>query len=150
MFAWSFASKKNHPVSWYIIAVIVVLMLVVYGIVQGIYIMSIVSFLFAGVYLLMENNATPTTRVEVTDRGIQVGGSFYDYASFSKFAIISIGDVPTFIRLTPNKKLSPLIDIPLSHDVNPVELRTYLASVMQEDKNTTISNADAIIHAMKL
>ncbi len=125
-------------------------MLVVYGVVKGIYIMSVVVFLFAGVYLLMENNSTPTMQVDVTDRGIQVGGSFYVYSAFSRFAMVTISNVPTFIRLYPIKKLSPLIDIPLSAEVDPVELRSYLASVMEEEHNNTISNADALIHAMKL
>lgn len=125
-------------------------MLVVYGIVEGLYLMSIVSFLFAWVYLLMENNSTPIMQVDVTDRGIQVGGSFYDYTQFSRFAMISIADVPTFIRLYPIRKLAPLIDIPLSHDIDPVSLRTYLSSLIEEERNNTISNADALIHAMKL
>lgn len=150
MFTWSFASRKEHSASWYLVAIIVVLMLVVYGIVEGLYLMSVVSFLFAGVYLLMENNSTPVLQVNVTERGIQVGGSFYDYSQFSRFAMISIADVPTFIRLYPVRKLSPLIDIPLSPEVSPVDLRAYLATVMEEEHNNTISNADALIHAMKL
>ncbi len=64
--------------------------------------------------------------------------------------MISIADVPSFIRLYPNKKLSPLIDIPLSPDLDFVWLRSFLASVMEEDKNTNISSSDALIHAMKL
>jgi hypothetical protein len=125
-------------------------MLVVYGIVEGLYLMSIVAFLFAWVYLLMENNSTPVLQVDVTERGIQVGGSFYDYSQFSKFAMISIADVPTFVRLYPVRKLSPLIDIPLSSEVSPTELRSYLTTVMEEEHNNSISNADALIHAMKL
>lgn len=73
MFSWSFASHKEHSSSWYVIAIIVVLTLVVYGIVEKIYIMSVVSFLFAGVYLLMENNSLPVTQVDFLERGIQVG-----------------------------------------------------------------------------
>lgn len=73
MFSWTFASRKDHSPTWYIIAIIIVLMLVVYGIVEQLYLMSVVAFLFAGVYLLMENNATPITSVDVSDRGIQVG-----------------------------------------------------------------------------
>ncbi len=151
MFSWSFASHKEHSASWYIIAIIVVLMFVVYGIVDGLYLMSVVVFLFAGVYLLMENNSVPILQVHVTDRGIQVGNSFYDYSQFSRFAMISISDIPVFIRLYPIRKLSPLIDIPLPKTgINPVDLRTYLSSVMEEERNNTISNADALIHAMKL
>lgn len=150
MFSWSFSSRHDHSPSWYVTAIIVVLILVVYGIVEQLYLMSVVSFLFAGVYLLMENNSTPTTQAEVLDRWIQVWGSFYDYSSYSRFSMISIADVPSFIRLYPNKKLSPLIDIPLSPDLDFVGLRSFLASVMEEDKNTNISSSDALIHAMKL
>jgi hypothetical protein len=38
----------------------------------------------------MENNATPTTDVELDERGIQVGSTFFDYTSFSRFAIVSM------------------------------------------------------------
>ncbi len=150
MFSWSFASRKDHSPSWYLIAIVVILMLVIYGIVEWLYLMSIVVFLFSGVYLLMENNSTPRTQVDITDRGIQVAGSFYGYTQFSKFAMISIGDTPSFIRLYPIRTLSPVIDIPLWAEVDPTELRTYLSSIMQEEKNNTLSNADALIHAMKL
>jgi len=112
--------------------------------------MSVVSFLFAGVYLLMENNSTPTTEVHVLEWGIQVGGSYYEYASYRQFSMISVWGTPSFIRLFPIKKLSPLIDIPLSSEVDNISLRSYLASVMEENKNNTLSNADALIHAMKL
>ena len=112
--------------------------------------MSIVSFLFAGVYLLMENNSTPVLHVDVTDRGIQVGGSFYDYSQYTRFALVSMADIPAFVRLYPVRKLSPLIDIPLSGKVSTTELRSYLVSKMEEEHNNTISNSDALIHAMKL
>jgi hypothetical protein len=125
-------------------------MLVVYGIVEGLYLMSIVAFLFAGVYLLMENNSSPVLHVDVTERGIQVGGSFYDYSQFSRFAMVSRDHVPAFVRLYPVRKLSPLIDIPLSTEISSTELRSYLATVMEEEYNNSISNADALIHAMKL
>ena len=73
MFTWSFASHKEHSSSWYIAASIVVLTLVIFGIVMQLYFMSVASFLFVGVYLLIENNSTPTTQVEVLEPGIQVG-----------------------------------------------------------------------------
>jgi hypothetical protein len=125
-------------------------MLVVYGIVEQLYLMSVVSFLFAWVYLLMENNSAPVTEVQVLDNGIQVGWSFYEYGAYSRFAMVAISNVPSFIRLYPIRKLAPLIDIPLSSDVNSSELHNYLANMMEEEYNNTISNADVLIHAMKL
>ncbi len=150
MFSWTFASRKEHSASWYLIAIIVVLMLVVYGIIEWLYLMSVVAFLFAGVYLLMENNSTPITQVYMTERGIQVAESFYEYSAFARFAIISIANVPAFIRLYPSRKLAAIIDIPLSHEVDIAPIRDYLATVMQEEKNNSATHADTLIHAMRL
>lgn len=47
MFTWQFSSSAGKPKGWYIIALVVVLSLVIYGIVIGLYLMSIVAFLFA-------------------------------------------------------------------------------------------------------
>lgn len=47
MFSWQFSSQKERHPQWYIVAVIVVLFFVVYGIFTGMYLMSIVTFLFA-------------------------------------------------------------------------------------------------------
>lgn len=150
MFSWSFASRKEHSASWYLIANIVVLMLVIYGIVEALYLMSVVVFLFAGVYLLMENNSTPMTQVQLTERGIKVAESFYEYTAYSRFAIVSLAGNPTFIRLYPIRKLAPIIDIPLSHEVDIESLHKYLVTVMEEEQNNSATHADTFIHAMKL
>lgn len=150
MFSWIFASHKEHSPSWYLVAIVVVLILVVYGIVEKLYVMSVVSFLFAGVYLLIENNSSPTTQVDVLERGIQVGWSFYEYSAFSRFAIVSMSGVPAFIRIYPIAKIAAIIDIPLSQEVDVGLLRDYLVTVMEEEHNNTATNADTLIHAMKL
>jgi type IV secretory pathway VirB3-like protein len=150
MFTWNFSTHKEHSASWYIMAIIVVLSLVVYGIVEGIYIMSVVSFLFAGVYILMENNSNPITRVDIDEAGIHVGGSFYDFSSLSSFAIVYVGDRAMYLRITPRKKLSTVIDITLTQDVNPVELKNWLATHLEEEKDVKFSNSDALIHLMRL
>lgn len=150
MFAWSFSTHKEHTPAWYMIAVVVVLSLVIYGIVEGIYIMSVVSFLFAGVYILMENNSSPITQVEVTSAGIKVDATFYDYGSLAKYAIVYVGEQPLYLRLTPHKKLSTIVDVPLTEDVDSVELRAYLGSHLEEEKDVKFSNSDALIHVMRL
>ncbi len=98
----------------------------------------------------MENNSQPVTQVDFLERGIQVGGSFYEYVSFSRFSIISMANAPTFIRLYPIKKFASLIDIPLTQEVDITEIRECLTSFMEEDMNNNPTNADTLIHAMKL
>lgn len=58
--------------------------------------------------------------------------------------------VPSFIRFYPIKKISTTIDIPLSPEIVVGDIREYLATVLEEEHNNTASNADTLIHAMKL
>jgi NhaP-type Na+/H+ or K+/H+ antiporter len=103
MYHWQFASRHERPQSWYIIALVVVLFLVIYGIVEGLYMMSIVAFLFAGVYIMKENNSTPLTDVEVNENGIQVQQTFYPYAQIASFAILYDHDIPKILRCSMKK-----------------------------------------------
>ena len=150
MFSWSFSSRKEHSPTWYLGAIIVILILVGYGIYDGLYLMSIVAFLFAWVYVLMENNSAPMMQVEIDEKWIRVGWSLYELRDMERFAVISVTGAPAFIRFFPKKRLSPVIDIPLSHDINSGELKEFLAWYIEEDKNAIFSNSDAIIHAMRL
>jgi hypothetical protein len=55
-----------------------------------------------------------------------------------------------YLRITPRKKLSTIIDITLTQDVNPVELKNWLAERLEEEKDVKFSNSDALIHVMRL
>lgn len=150
MFAWSFSSRKEHGVTWYLVGIIVVLSLVLYGITQELYLMSIVSFLFAGVYILMENNSQPVVSVSIDESGIHVGNSSYEFGELQSFSIIKIADTPTYLRIVPKKKLQPVLDILLTPEVNHQELRSCLRWYLTEDENASLSSADALIHVMRL
>jgi hypothetical protein len=132
------------------IAIIAVLSLVWYGIATQLYLMSIASFLFAWVYVLIENNSLPVTGVIIDEWWITVDSSKYDYSSIEKFALISIGWVPTYLRLKLRKKIGSTIDIPLVQDINSSEIKAFVSNYIEEDNNAALSNSDAIIHAMRL
>ena len=132
------------------VAIIVVLSLVWYGIMSSLYLMSIVSFLFAWVYILIENNALPTTNVLVDEWWITVGPTRFDYPSIESFSLIAVGWIPTYLRIKLRKKIGAPIDIPLTQDVNPVALKNFIVSYIEEDATAVLSNSDAIIHAMRL
>ncbi len=150
MYHWQFASRHDRPQSWYIVALVVVLFLVIYGIVEGLYMMSVVAFLFAGVYIMKENNAAPLTSVEITDAGIQVAETFYDYGQLVSYAILYDGSVARMLRIHMKKWITPLIDIPLTTDVNPVALKSYLAQYIPENPHAEFTRSDKVIQAMKL
>lgn len=98
----------------------------------------------------MENNSSPSTSVEIDQNGVKVWNSYYEMKSLEKFAIIRKEHTPLYLRLSPRKKLSPVISIPLTTAVDIDALRDFLASLMEEDKDATLTNSDALIHAMRL
>ena len=150
MYNWQFASTKSRPAHWYVVALIVVLFLVIYGIFEGLYIMSVVAFLFAGVYILMENNATPTTQVEVTDRAIVISGTRYEMTDIEKFALLKNGDDYVMLRIFLKKSFSAMIDIPLTEEVDAYGLKDFLELSLPFDTTADWNKTDRLIHAMKL
>ena len=70
--------------------------------------------------------------------------------SLEKFAIIRKQNTPLYLRFSPRKKLSPIISIPLTTEVDIDELRDFLTSLIEEDKDAVLTNSDALIHAMRL
>ena len=150
MYHWQFASGHEKPASWYIAALVVVLFLVIYGIIEWLYMMSIVAFLFAWVYIMKENNSAPITDVDVADTGIQVQETFYPYTDMNSFAIIYDGNAARMLRLWLKKGISTLIDIPLTSDVNPAELKKFLIQYVTENEHAEFSKTDKMIQAMRL
>jgi hypothetical protein len=150
MFHWQFSTKKERPQSWYIIALLVVGFLIIYGIWEEIYLLSVVTFLFSGVYLLIENNSTPLVTVDITEHGINISSVFYEYSQISSFALIYEGQVARVLRIGVKKGLTSTIDIPFAFDLNAREVREYLLSFIPEDTEAQFTKSDRVIQAMGL
>lgn len=150
MYHWQFASRNERPQSWYIVALVVVVFLVIYGIVQWLYMMSVVAFLFAWVYIMKENNAAPLTDVNVTENGIQVQDTFYEYSQIASFAILYDQEIAKMLRFSVKKWITSLIDIPITQDVNPAELRNILLKNISENPDAEFTKSDRMIQAMRL
>lgn len=70
MFEWNVTVRKERSAAWYAIAGIVVASLVIWGFIEGIYALSVVAVVFAGVFLLVENNAPDSANVVVNENGV--------------------------------------------------------------------------------
>ena len=127
------------------------LFLVIYGILQWLYMMSIAAFLFAWVYIMRENNSAPIVDVQVTENGIQIQDTFYDYPQITNFAILYDQQVARILRIALRKWITPSIDIPLvSEEVNVSELKNFLLNYLSENTNAEFSKSDRVIQAMRL
>jgi hypothetical protein len=90
---------------------ICILSLVVGGIATGVYALAIVAFLFAGVYIFIENNHTNIVQVEIEERGISVDGQFYEYSKILAYSILFHEKTPVYLRIMIDRKYMSTIDI---------------------------------------
>ncbi len=150
MFTWQFSSQKERSAQWYIIALVVVLFFVLYGIIEQIYFLSVVSFLFAWVYILMENNATPITHVNISEHIVQVNTTIYEFDKINKFALLSNGTNYVMLRLFLKKWITQMIDIPLTEEVDSIWLKDFLSEKILFDADADWGKWDRLIHAMRL
>ncbi|MDD2487685.1 MAG: hypothetical protein PHS92_04940 [Candidatus Gracilibacteria bacterium] len=150
MFNWNFSAKKEKSSSWYTIAIIIGLAIIIWGFIIGLYIMSIVIFIFAGVYILVENNSPSTIDIFVDENGIQIGETFYDYPKIETFSIMYNKNKPVYLRLKLRTSGFKLIDIPFDGKVNTASLRAYLIDYINEDEKGEITGMDKLIGYLKL
>ncbi len=112
--------------------------------------MSIVAFLFAWVYVLMENNAAPMMTVLVNDRLIQIGSAVYELDKITKFTILSRDGIPALLRIWIKKSITPNLDIPLTSAVDGYALKDFLIQYLEYDSEAEFTKSDRIIEAMGL
>lgn len=150
MITWTFSNRKDRSPTWYLVVTIIMLTLLIYGIITQLYIMSIVVFLFTGVFMYLENNSSDDTTVVVDDKKIAIGTSEYFWENFDSFTITELRGQAFFLRLFPKKKLATYIDIPFSEQTDVATLRAFLQSLMTENTNSELSQMDALIYASKI
>lgn len=147
---WSVPEYEYHekgPV-WKLLAILVVMGLVTYGILADSYPFAIVVVLFAGVYFLVHNKPQEI-EVSVTDMGIQVDHRFYEHSNIRNFWIIfKPGEIENLtIRLTKNviKEVTVMVG-----DQDPAELREVLSRFVPELAGKDESFADWLTRKLRL
>ncbi|EKE26801.1 MAG: hypothetical protein ACD_4C00142G0005 [uncultured bacterium (gcode 4)] len=150
MFSWNFQSKKDKSSSWYTIAIIIWLALIIWWFIMGLYIMSIVIFIFAWVYILIENNSPEIIDIEINENWINVWETFYDFPKIETFSIIYNKNIPAFLRLKLRTRWFKILDIPFDKSLNVASLRAFLLDYLNEDEKWEINTMDRLIDYLKL
>lgn len=149
MFSWSFSNKKSRTSKWYITAIICVLVFLIYGIISGVYMMSIAILLFAWVFLLIENNSVPMTNVIIDQNWIHLNQEFYEWNNFDSFGIFYVWNLQ-IVRLISKNKIANVFDIPLSPEIDKIELANFLSNFVTENKNMKANNLDNLARIIKI
>lgn len=133
LYEWTFPEyqKFSRGRLWYTIMIGLGVLFVVYGMVTGNFLFSLIIALFAIILFLQQHQNPHDISFAITDLGIIVGNRFYEYRELDGFYIIYNPPAKTLFFETKNL-LKPLLSIPLQ-DQNPLDLRFALLEFLPED-----------------
>ena len=150
--SWVFPEFEDHKRSklWYIIASIVLIGLVIYGIASTNFLFAIFFALASFIYVIRMQRRPRIISFAITEDGLEVHESFYAYKDLDKFWIVYEPPEVKTLYITFTSKIRPLLSIPLESQ-NPLVIREILLRYLKEDlerDNELLS--DALQRELKL
>ncbi len=133
LYEWSFAEyeKFSRGKWWYIVMGGLGMVFVVYGMLTGNFLFSLIIALFAIILFVQQHQEPHEILFAITDLGIIVGNKFYSYNELEAFYLIY--EPPTKTLFFETKTLiRPLIRVPLT-DQNPLDIRFSLLEFLPEN-----------------
>lgn len=131
---WTFPEYEKYSRSrrWYIIIGIVGAFFILYGMLTGNFLFSLIIAL-TGIILFLQQHQTPAEiPFAITDLGVIVSNRLYLYRELESFYIVYQPPEIKTLFLETKSVIRPLLRIPLQEQ-DPVEVRFSLLEFMTED-----------------
>ena len=133
-FAWSIPEYKKYQrsISWYVIAIVVMIALITYSIYTANLLFGLIIILASLTYFYHDRNEPIKLQFAVTDKGFMIGSHFHSFRDVTNFYIIYRPPQVTNLFVEFSSLTKPRLSIPLTEQ-NPVELRNFLKQFLFED-----------------
>jgi hypothetical protein len=131
---WSFPEYQQYQrgVFWYIGLIGVIGLLLIYSYKTNNVLFAIIIIMSA-VFLTMHHRSEPREmEIKITEDGIVLNNTFYEYADFRNFAIIYRPPEAKNLYLEFKGSFRPRLTIPLENQ-NPNEVRNLLSEYLTEN-----------------
>ncbi len=150
LYSWRFSSKKERSAVWYMIALSVVIGIVIWGFITRQYGLSLVLLLAAWIVFYVENNSEDEVSVNITETGIQLADSFYDFSKINQYIFMTNGNQTVMVRFFINKwRSNRFLDIDIDSQITQ-DLKSILPNFLPEGQAQELSITDKIIHLFNL
>ena len=150
--AWEFPEfeKPERQKQWYIWAVIIGVLLLIYAYFSQNPLFAVIVVLFALIYFINERRHPVTIQVALAEDGIIINEKFIEYRDFRSFWIIYYPPHTKNLYFQPKSNIKQRIVMPLQ-DQNPVEIRRILLEFLEEDlEKEEIPASEGISRILKL
>lgn len=125
---------REHSADWYWSVNIITLALAVSFVIAGNILLAIIVILGVGILLVHTRQAPRIVECELSARGVRVNDTLYPWSSLESFWVLEKNtERGGRLLLVSNKKLSPMIVVPLDEHVAPERIREVLAQAITEE-----------------
>lgn len=147
MFTWQVVSKEHRSSQWYMVGGALILALVLWGIFMGMYALSVVALLLAGVAVFANNNTPDATEIAIDENGIMIWQSFYDWTQVSAYAMQHDDGRAILIRLYFRSAniLFATRDIDLDPNIPAKEIDNFLSQILERREMKDVGFIEKIV-----
>ncbi len=117
---------------WYIIAITLGIVCVVYAIVSSNFLFALFVILSAIVLYQQSVSEPMEIPFEITENGVILGTRLYDWNELDSFTLLYAPPEVKTLRITTKSFYTPSLHIPLG-DLNPIEVREALLEFLSEN-----------------
>ncbi len=149
LYSWVFIDKKDRWRFWYTLAFSLVIGLVIWWIFTGQYWMSFMVLLLSWLMFYIENNSKDEIEVQITELGIKIDDTFYDFSKIQSYTFIYEWEHAILLRLNLLKRGINLLDIHIDNSVAS-ELKEILPQFILENPQEDLNFIDKLIRILKL
>ncbi|MBI2638648.1 hypothetical protein HYW83_03600 [Candidatus Peregrinibacteria bacterium] len=151
LLTWRAPEYTHHEKSpiWFVVAGLIALLLVLYGLKTDGWTFSVAIIVFAGTYYLVHREAPKTVEVKISKFGVKIGRHVFPYSNLKSFWIVY---EPPFIKklyLRMASSFKPDVFIALE-DADPVEVRRLLNTHLNELKGRHEPFSDTLVRLFRL
>ena len=129
--------KHERARGWYVISALVGILLIIYSFLSGNFLFAAIVIIGALVIIIHDGQEPLAVYFSLTDQGVVVGRSFYDYDVLKNFSIIyKPHEQVKNLYFEFKNVFKPRLSIPLNN-LNPLPIRENLLKYLPEDLDRT-------------
>lgn len=130
---WKAPEYRHHEKSllWYLIAVVILAALVVYGILTDGWTFSLALIVFAGTYYVSQRETPQIVDVKISEMGVKIGRHVFPFSYIKGFWIVYEPPFLNSLYLRMSSRVHPDICVSIE-TIDPSEVRTVLHARTKE------------------
>ena len=151
LISWHAPEYQQHEKSalWYVVAAVIALALVIYGLKTDGWTFSVAIIVFAGTYYLFHRHTPPIIEIKISKMGVKIGRHTISYHNLKGFWIFYDPPFAKKLYFRSTSKVHPDIFVSLE-DADPAEVRRVLKSHINEMEGLDEPFSDTLVRIFRL